>query len=332
MFVTLLSLTNGRIAERLMPEVEYWGQWKEFLADHGGMEKYSTKAEHDDRYEIFKDNMDKVKTHNAKGKSWTLGITPFADWTAEEFSAYVKKSGTYKPKPESELNFADLSDVKVASSIDWRDRGAVTPVKNQGNCGSCWSFSTTGSLEGAYYNKHGTLLSFSEQQLVDCSSSNLGCNGGSMDLAFEYTQSHPLVTESEYPYVSGTTSTAGTCKYPTGGEGQAVDHVDVMRESKDELKKALNIGPVSVAIEADKSAFQLYNGGIIDDEYACGTQLDHGVLAVGYNVMNGEEYYIVKNSWGAGWGASGYVYIATQGSDGQGVCGIHDMASYPVVN
>jgi len=328
MFVALLSLIDGRIADRLMPEAEYWSQWKEFLAGHGGMARYASKAEHDDRFEIFKANMDKAKVHNEseKGKKYTLGITPFADKTYEEFSAFVKMSGTMERKPDSERNIADLSGVEVLASKDWRDDGAVTPVKNQGQCGSCWSFSATGSMEGAYFNKNGVLKSFSEQQLVDCSTLNHGCNGGSMDLAFMYTESSALEEESNYPYEAEQKA----CRYVKSlGVASATSYEDVSARSSYALKAALSSkGPVSVAIEADTEVFQLYTGGVLDSD-ACGTSLDHGVLAVGYNSMNGEEYYIVKNSWGGTWGVGGYVNIGIE--DGDGICGIQDMASYPTM-
>jgi len=212
------------------------------------------------------------------------------------------------------------------ASVDWVAAGAVTPVKNQGTCGSCWSFSTTGSMEGAHFIKTGTLVSLSEQQLVDCShNGNLGCMGGMMDRAFQWTETHPLETEADYPY-QGWTIAQG-CRYNESlGVVAASSYVDVTPNSSDALKAAIAQAPVSVAIQANQKVFQLYTGGVITAD--CGTNLDHGVLAVGYGVdTDGTPYYKVKNSWGPDWGEAGYVRIAIV--DGEGMCGIQMTPSVP---
>jgi len=323
------ALAKVATKERLLSETEYWAEWSHFLTEVvDGAERYMNKYEHDERFEIFKDNVDKIHRHNEEGHSWTMGVTPFADMTEEEFGAYVKKSGKMTLKAEEKRNVVLLPTDNLADSVDWTKNNAVTPVKNQGQCGSCWSFSTTGALEGAYAVKSGTLLSLSEEQLVDCSRLNNGCNGGSMDLAFMYTERHPLETESDYPYVAGG-GTATSCSYDSSkGKVGATGYNDVSTNSVDQLKAAIAKGPVSVAIEADKSAFQLYNGGVMDSD-ECGTQLDHGVLAVGYGTDNGKDYYIVKNSWGDSWGEAGYIRLGVE--SGAGICGIQSMPSYPTV-
>merc|ERR1711869_154980 len=193
--------------------------------------------------------------------------------------------------------------------------------KNQGQCGSCWAFSTWGGLEGAWEIGTGTLTSMSEQQLVDCSKANLGCNGGSMESGFQFEEGVNVATESSYPY----TARDGSCKssgYSTAIPRGGVTGYKSVGASTSSLQSALQHGPVSVAIEADQMAFQGYTGGVITS--GCGEQLDHGVLAVGYGTENGIDYFLVKNSWGASWGDQGYVKI---GADN--VCGILAQPSFP---
>ena len=231
----------------------------------------------------------------------------------------------------------ERSKSSAASSVDWVSAGAVTPVKDQGQCGSCWSFSTTGALEGAYYTTYGSLPSFSEQQLVDCDNrqhggKDMGCNGGLMDNAFTWIKKNGgLCTEVSYPYVSGTTKTAGTCQSTCSAvkNSAVVSYTDVPIKSDSAMMQALTLQPVSVAIEADQKAFQLYKSGVFTGD--CGVNLDHGVLVVGYGTMSGTDYYRVKNSWGTTWGDAGYIYIGrgSQYNDGQGQCGVLLSASYP---
>ena len=229
----------------------------------------------------------------------------------------------------------ELSSLSVPDSIDWTDYNGesyVTPVKNQGDCGSCWAFSTTGSIESRYAISKGTLNSLSEQQLVDCSGSygNDGCDGGLMDYAFEYVIANGgLCSETDYPY----TGEDGTCDSSSCGTllNPITSYTDVTSESEPSLESAVADGPVSVAIEADQFAFQFYSGGVLTG--TCGTSLDHGVLVVGYGTDSGTDYWKVKNSWGSTWGDAGYVLICRNcnANDGQGECGILDEPSYPVV-
>ena len=219
---------------------------------------------------------------------------------------------------------------KVPTDIDWRSKNAVTPVKNQGQCGSCWSFSATGAMEGLDSISTGTITGLSEQELVDCSRKygNMGCRGGLMDNAFEYVIDNGICSEDDYPY----TASDDSCK---SNSCQPVFKIsgckDVPSENELALKEAVAEQPVSVAIQADSRIFQLYSSGVITSD-GCGTNLDHGVLAVGYGTENNVPYWLVKNSWGDTWGENGYVKIKRSDStSSKGTCGIAMQASFPTV-
>lgn len=286
------------------------------------------------RYENFKANLLKIEKHNAGNHTWTMGVTQFADMTVGEFENWLMEQGA-RPKTvklESERDVKILESCSDAS-VDWVAKGAVTPVKNQQQCGSCWAFSTTGSIEGRVQIATGTLQSLSEQELVDCGSEtgNQGCNGGLMDDGFEYVIKHGgLCKEDSYPYLAKKQWFCSSHRSSCEGEaGKISSYKDVQVDSPDQLKAAVCAGPVSVAIEADQNAFQLYTGGVLTGD--CGSKLDHGVLAVGYGTDSGKDYWKVKNSWGASWGESGYIRMERNSGKQHGECGILESASYPVV-
>lgn len=204
-------------------------------------------------------------------------------------------------------------------------------MKDQGQCGSCWSFSTTGSLEGAFAVKTGKLVSLSEQQFVDCAGKygNQGCNGGLMDNAFQYAEKNAICTEESYPYLAKQeTCTASSCDVGLAS-GAVTGYKDVAPEDLDALAEAVSQQPVSIAIEADQQAFKLYKSGVLTA--TCGTKLDHGVLAVGYGMLDGTDYWKVKNSWGPSWGMDGYILLE-KSKNSAGECGIKMQPSYPVVS
>ena len=283
-----------------------------------------------DRFSVFKEHTDFILEHNSiQSNTFRVGHNQFSHLPNEEFILHLGLYNNYPIKSNSSYTYPSGDVGTTMESIDWRDHNAVTPVKNQGQCGSCWSFSTTGALEGAYAIKYGKLVAFSEQELVSCDSTDNGCNGGLMDNAFKWIQSHNgLCTESSYPYVSGEVKnqTVSKCSNRCSPvSGSTVKSIVDVGQDENSLMAALSKQPVSIAIEADKLGFQLYRSGIYSGN--CGNNLDHGVLAVGY----GDGYWLVKNSWGELWGDEGYIKIARGNGKQGGECGILLSASYPIL-
>lgn len=273
----------------------------------------------------FADNVDTIERHNSEKYSYTLGLTRFAHLSNAEYREFLKLKEV-KSRAKAQTVHKKTGD--VPDSKDWTKEGAVTDVKDQGQCGSCWAFSTTGSLEGALFLKSGRLEPLSEQQFVDCDDVDSGCNGGLMDQAFQWAHDNGGVArELDYPYkaVDGTCDT----KVKSIPAAAPQSFTDVEPDSDDAMTSALAQQPVSIAIDAGRLTFQLYNTGVYDDPY-CGTRLDHGVLAVGYGTQNGKDFYKVKNSWGQYWGDHGYILMARGGDvNEKGQCGMLQMGSYP---
>lgn len=306
-------------------------EWKQFSNFQERFNKrYENIEELETRFQIFRTNLHSIILHNLDSRqNFTMGVNQFTDLTPQEFKdTYVSGLktlvGLYGCKTYSS------SAVGSPASLDWRAKGAVTSVKDQGQCGSCWTFSATGAIEGAWSISKGQLVDLAEQQLVDCATGlsygSHGCSGGQMDGAFKYVIENGQCSLASYPY----TAKDGTCQ-----KCSSIVHLsscsDVKPNDQVSLKGAVTQQPVAIAIEADTRYFQSYSSGVLTSS-SCGTKLDHGVLIVGYGEENGQKYWLVKNSWGTTWGDKGYVKIARSDSTNDaGICGIAMQPSFPSV-
>ena len=298
---------------------------------------YASAAQRDAARTAFEANTAYIAAHNDRpgALSYRLGVNRFSDLNRTQFKARLLSASSAE---HYQLRRASAAAVRLpegdtAAAVDWRTKGAVTAVKNQGHCGSCWAFSTVGAVEGAFAIATGELRSLSEQQLVDCASSegNAGCNGGLMDKGFQYIIDNKGIDgELDYTYVSGNGTEDSCWKQAAARVVATIDSfADVPKAEEAQLAAAVARQPVSVAIEADQTDFQHYKSGVFNAP--CGTRLDHGVLAVGYGTEAvGGDYWLVKNSWGTSWGEAGYIRLARNTANASGTCGIALQASFPV--
>ena len=271
------------------------------------------------RRRIFEENIAKIQKHNAENSTWQLGINEYADETWEEFS---ENHGLIATPPSSLLTkYHPPHPSTPPDSVDWRTVGAVTPVKNQGQCGSSWAFAATGVMESAGFIQLGTLVSLSEQQFLDCNTSNSGCYVGQIDTALFFAKGG-IAREASYPY----TARVGTCRSRTPIR-YVNEYTAVPPNDEVALTEAVAIQPIAVGVEADAAIFQFYQSGVVTSP-SCGTTLNQALLIVGYGTENGIPYWLCKNSWGTSWGNAGYIKIGRNltASAGPGICGI---ASYP---
>jgi C1A family cysteine protease len=276
------------------------------------------------RFKNFKDNLAYIRVFNLQDNTWKLGVNFFADLSYEEYkTTYLphkfQKSKSQQIEPQS------LSQQPYPPTVDWRTKGAVTPVKNQQACGGCYAFSAVSSIESAWFIAGHPLTSFSEQCIIDCSSAygNDHCYGGLVDQAFEYVKAKGLPTEATYPYLSANEK----CNHTLADQVavKITGYVDVQANSSSALLTAIAQQPISVGVEADQLSWTFYKSGVITKD--CGISIDHAVVIDGYDTTQNPPYYIVRNSWGPKWGMAGYVLIEIK--DGPGMCGIQQLPSYP---
>lgn len=319
-FLASLATANPHVPDPLFPAFTEW------VALHG--REYASQTEMSEKFSAFKQNHKLVTEHNARpGIGYTLELNRFADMTWEEFQA--TRLGAGQNCSATRTKGAPASRTALPESVDWRTKGVVTPVKDQGHCGSCWTFSTTGCLESQTAIKTGKLVTLSEQNLVDCAGAfnNKGCDGGLPSQAFEYVRYNGgLDTEASYPYKG----VDGECKFTKSDIGATVSGVkNITFQDEMELQQAVaEAGPVSIAFQV-ASDFRFYKNGVYDSKVCKSGPADvnHAVLAVGYDKLDGKDYWIVKNSWNTTWGIQGYFYIKR----GENMCGLADCASYPIV-
>jgi len=323
--VALLFACLFSVALSALTQEEYQTLFTQWMHVHG---KTYESSEFQTRFAAFQKNADFVNSWDAEAKGFEVELNLFADMTLEEFASIYLGTKYEAPQVLARANLPVNPAAPKADAVDWRTKGYVTAIKDQGQCGSCWSFSTTGSTEGAVFKKTGKLVPLSEQQLVDCSGSfgNNGCDGGLMDNGFKYIIKNGEVSEEDYPY------TAKDGKCDIAGKtvvAHLTSYKDVTpKQDEAALVTALtDIGPISVAIDANHQSFQLYKAGVYYESSCSSTRLDHGVLAVGFGSDGSSDYYIVKNSWGTVWGNEGYIQMTRNKKNN---CGIATMASYPI--
>ncbi|KAJ4901501.1 Senescence-specific cysteine protease SAG12 [Raphanus sativus] len=333
LIVSLVSSFSLSITlSRPLDEVTMQTRHAEWMTEHGRV--YADAKEKHNRYVVFKRNVELIERLNdvQSGLTFKLAVNQFADLTNEEFrSMYTgyKGNSVLSSRTGTSFRYQNVSCDDLPTSIDWRKKGAVTPIKNQHTCGSCWAFSAVAAIEGAAQIKNGKLISLSEQELVDCDTNDYGCMGGLMDSAFNFTMTMGgLTSESNYPYKKKD----GTCKIKK--TKQIVTSIkgfeDVPPNDEKALMKAVAHQPVSIAVAGGDIGFQFYKSGVFSGE--CTTNLDHGVTLVGYGrSSNGLKYWILKNSWGPKWGERGYMRIKKDVKPNHGECGLAMNASYPTM-
>ncbi|XP_057949837.1 ervatamin-B-like [Malania oleifera] len=330
-FVVLMGfgMMASQTMSRSLQETSMQERHEQWMARYG--RRYNSSAEKQRRFMIFKKSVEFVEKFNsAVNRSYTLGVHQFADLTEEEFLAtHTGYSMPFDKMSTEPTPFRYESMTDVPSRIDWRERGAVTSVKHQHECGCCWAFSAVAAIEGIIKLKYDKLISLSEQQLVDCNTYGMsrGCGGGWMNDAFNYVlQNQGISSEETYPYQGFD----GNCDTQRAASPSAKisGYENVPSNDEASLLNAVANQPVSITIDASGEYFMHYNGGIFRGP--CGSGHNHAVTIVGYGVEeNGAKYWLIKNSWGEQWGENGYMRLQRDYEDPRGLCGIAMYPTYP---
>ncbi|XP_050367304.1 ervatamin-B-like [Argentina anserina] len=325
-FIILATIAHQATSQALNEAsiAEKYDQW---MSMYGRV--YPNSEDKQRRFAIFKKNVEFVENFNKDGnKTYKLGVNKFSDMTNEEFlrqrtGAKMPTNRSLTSSENTPFRYQNLDD--VPPQIDWRQNGAVTPIKDQGKCNSCWAFSAVAAVEGLIKIKTGKLLSLSEQQLVDCDQFNRGCQPGRIDAAYDYIWDHGLASEQDYPYFGskGNCDTTKANKTVTRISGFTI----APQNDEDYRLKAVSRQPISIFIDASGAAFQHYSGGVFSGD--CGTNLCHTVAVVGYGTEQGTNYWILKNSWGESWGENGYMRILRSANPPYGLCGINMVSLFP---
>nr|AFK44139.1 unknown [Medicago truncatula] len=324
LLLALADITNV-MSRKLYESPSLQERHEQWMSEYGKL--YKDAIEKEKRFMIFKDNVEFIESFNAAdNKPYKLSVNHLADLTLDEFKA--SRNGYKKIDREfATTSFKYENVTAIPEAVDWRVKGAVTPIKDQGQCGSCWAFSTVAAIEGINQITTGKLISLSEQELVDCDTKgeDQGCEGGLMEDGFEFIiKNGGITSETNYPYKAADGSCSAATTAPVA---KITGYEKVPVNSEISLLKAVANQPISVSIDASDSSFMFYSSGIYTGE--CGTELDHGVTAVGYGSANGTDYWIVKNSWGTVWGEKGYIRMQRGIADKEGLCGIAMDSSYP---
>jgi len=324
-FVTLLLEGCYTTAGINYQELQEFHDWREkYNKTYDGLYKNTSVKNIENYYNNWLDNRDYVNSHNNNDFGYDLELNHFGD---ENITLRLENKNYNNHMLAKDFIVPEntIEEPGLPPFVDWRENDMVTPVKNQQQCGSCWSFSAVGSMEGQHAKQTNELLSLSESQIVDCDTKDSGCNGGWMDNAFMYAIKNGMETESEYPYKP----IDGTCNYTKSKVKASFSSYKDVPGGESGLKAAVSkIGPISVAIDASRADFQFYKEGIYYNPNCSQTLLDHGVLVVGYGTSNETDYWIVKNSWGESWGNKGYIWMARNQNNS---CGIATKPSYPLV-